>query len=59
MSPTALADIMPEMISLSKSDSSEDKHVHGMEGKRPLEAISHGDVVLPGKLFFTLLELRL
>jgi hypothetical protein len=40
---------MPEMTSLSKNGSSEDKHVHGMEGRRPLEAISHGDVVLPGK----------
>lgn len=40
---------MPEMTSLAKSGSSEDKHVHGMEGRRPLEAISHGDVVLPGK----------
>src|SRR5436305_10449692 len=49
MSPTALADIMPEMISLTKSGSFEDKHVHGMEGRRPLEAISHGDVVLPSK----------
>jgi hypothetical protein len=58
MSPTALADIMPQMTSLSKSGSSEDKHIHGMEGRRPLEAISHGDVVLPGKYSFTFLELR-
>jgi hypothetical protein len=50
---------MPEMTSLSKNGSSEDKHVHGMEGRRPLEAISHGDVVLPGKYSSLLLELRL
>ena len=49
---------MPEMTSLPKSGSFEDKHVHGMEGRRPLEAISHGDVVLPGKYSFTFLELR-
>lgn len=24
-------------------------HVHGGEGKTPLEAISHGDLVLPGE----------
>jgi hypothetical protein len=49
MSPTVLADIMPEMPSVSKNGVSEEKHVHGMEDKRPLAALSHGDVVLPGK----------
>jgi hypothetical protein len=39
---------MPEMASISKNDAAEEKHVHGMEDKRPLAAISHGDVVLPG-----------
>lgn len=27
----------------------ETQHVHGAEDKSPLEAISHGDIVLPGK----------
>src|SRR2546421_3460752 len=52
MSPTALADIMPTLPSISKNSISEGNHVHGMQHKRPLAAISHGDVVLPGKSQF-------
>jgi Class II Aldolase and Adducin N-terminal domain len=49
MAPTALADIMPIGTLTSKSvHPTEGKHVHGMDGMRPLQALSHGDVVLPG-----------
>jgi hypothetical protein len=31
----------------------EERHVHGMEDKTPIAAISHGDVMLPGVPTFT------
>ena len=50
MAPSAVQDLLPSMPVVSKAvqPKEENKHVHGMEGRRPLEAISHGDVVLPG-----------
>ena len=49
MAPTALADIMPIEPLASKSvQPDEEKHVHGMNDMRPLQALSHGDVCLPG-----------
>jgi len=49
MAPSAVADLLPSGPLTSKSElPSEENHVHGMEGMRPLEAISHGDVMLPG-----------
>ena len=49
MAPS-VSELMPHGPLLSKSahPKDEEKHVHGMEDRRPLEAISHGDVVLPG-----------
>ncbi|RMZ81335.1 hypothetical protein DV738_g2308, partial [Chaetothyriales sp. CBS 135597] len=44
MAPSAVED-----VALAKpSKETQEKHVHGMEDKSPLAAISHGDVVLPG-----------
>lgn len=43
-----MADVLPEMPAFTSKDKTEDKHVHGMEEIRPLQAISHGDLVLPG-----------
>ena len=49
MAPTALADIMPVGPLASKSvQPAEEKHVHDMEGMTPLQALSHGDVCIPG-----------
>ena len=53
MSPSAIADLMPEVPSLVKNGHSkkpiDDKpHIHGMQDISPLQALSHGDVVLPG-----------
>ena len=50
MAPSAINDLLPSVPVVSKSLSSQDeaKHVHGMEDKSPLAAISHGDVMLPG-----------
>ncbi|RVX71810.1 hypothetical protein B0A52_04209 [Exophiala mesophila] len=50
MAPTATADIMPTGPITSKSVQPpvEQKHHHGMEDMTPLQAISHGDVKLPG-----------
>lgn len=49
MAPTAVADILPsQLTSTSKLPEKEEVHVHGMTDKRPLEAISHGDVTLAG-----------
>lgn len=49
MAPSAISDLLPTVPITSKSVSPADvKHVHGMEDKSPLEALSHGDVALPG-----------
>jgi ribulose-5-phosphate 4-epimerase/fuculose-1-phosphate aldolase len=49
MAPTAIADILPVGPLTSKSvQPTEEKHVHGMLDIRPLAAISHGSVTLPG-----------
>jgi ribulose-5-phosphate 4-epimerase/fuculose-1-phosphate aldolase len=49
MAPTAIANILPVGPLTSKSvQPTEEKHVHGMLDIRPLAAISHGSVTLPG-----------
>ena len=50
MAPSAISDLLPSVPVVSKSVTPQDetKHVHGMEDKTPLAAISHGDVMLPG-----------
>lgn len=49
MAPSAVSDLLPAGPLASKSETpKEEKHTHGMEGLRPLQAISHGDVTLPG-----------
>ncbi|EXJ64628.1 L-fuculose-phosphate aldolase [Cladophialophora yegresii CBS 114405] len=50
MAPSAISDLLPSVPVASKSANPQDaeKHVHGMEDKSPLAAISHGDVMLPG-----------
>lgn len=51
MAPTAISDILPSGPLTSKSvnpSAKEQHHVHGMEDKTPLAAISHGDVMLAG-----------
>lgn len=49
MAPTAVADILPTtIVSKSVEPEKETAHVHGMEDKTPLAAISHGEVALPG-----------
>ncbi len=53
MAPSAVSDLLPNNLPVvSKKSSTQandnDSHVHGMRDRRPLEAISHGDLVLPG-----------
>lgn len=58
MAPSAITDLLPVSGPLtSKSVAPEkEQHVHGMENKSPLAAISHGDVMLPGVPMFTDME---
>jgi hypothetical protein len=49
--PSALTTITPKKsITPTQAGNGKDEqpHVHGMQDRRPLEAISHGDVVLAG-----------
>ncbi|KIY01516.1 uncharacterized protein Z520_03068 [Fonsecaea multimorphosa CBS 102226] len=49
MAPSAISDLLPSGPLASKSITpGKEEHVHGMEDKSPLAAISHGDVMLPG-----------
>lgn len=50
MAPSAISDLLPTgpVVSKSLNPQTEQKHVHGMEDKSPLAALSHGDVMLPG-----------
>lgn len=49
MAPSAISDLLLSEPLASKSvKPPKEEHVHGMEGKTPLAAISHGDVMLPG-----------
>ncbi|KIW88612.1 uncharacterized protein Z519_10658 [Cladophialophora bantiana CBS 173.52] len=49
MAPSAISDLLPSGPLASKSITpAKEEHVHGMEDKSPLAAISHGDVMLPG-----------
>lgn len=50
MSPSAIVDTLPAGVGngVSKVMGKEEKHVHGAEDKTPLEAISHGDVMMQG-----------
>ena len=46
MAPSATDTVVPvSKVEISKKP---EKHVHGREDKTPLEAISHGELVLPG-----------
>lgn len=47
MAPSATAEIATSISKVEISNESE-KHVHGAEDKTPLEAISHGPLILPG-----------
>jgi hypothetical protein len=55
MAPSAISDLLPSGPITSKSINpvKEERHVHGMEDKTPIAAISHGDVMLPGVPTFT------
>ena len=50
MSPSAITEThsTPDVV-IKKVTGGEDPHVHGAENLTPLQAISHGDVALPGK----------
>lgn len=45
MAPSATAEIGQEVATKQP-----EKHVHGAEDKTPLEAISHGPLIHPGKI---------
>lgn len=55
MAPSATSDIVvPETkVEVAKQP---EKHVHGAEDKSPLEAISHGPLIHPGKNFLSFLS---
>ena len=55
MAPSAISDLLPSGPLTSKSVKAPEQahHVHGMEDKSPMAAISHGDVMLPGVPTFT------
>ncbi|KIW15497.1 hypothetical protein PV08_05543 [Exophiala spinifera] len=55
MAPSAISDLLPSGPLASKSVKPADQiqHVHGLEDTRPIQAISHGDVALPGVPTFT------
>lgn len=50
MAPSAIESIIPKGLQPTKAVTPNDgkTHVHGMTDKTPLQAISHGDVTLPG-----------
>ncbi|CZT41416.1 related to novobiocin biosynthesis protein novR [Rhynchosporium secalis] len=60
MAPSATSDIVvPALSKVGEVQKQAQAHVHGAEGKTPLEAISHGNTVLPGiPTFQTLAEER-
>jgi hypothetical protein len=47
MAPSATSEIVVPEVEVAKQV---EKHVHGAEDKTPLEAISHGPVLQPGKI---------
>ena len=47
MAPSATSEIVVSEVGVAKQAA--EKHVHGAEGKTPLEAISHGPIVQSGK----------
>lgn len=49
MAPSATSEIMVPVVSKVGEAMEEEKHVHGGEGKTPLEAISHGPLIQPGE----------
>lgn len=54
MAPSATEIVIPVQDEISKQP---EKHVHGAEDKTPLEAISHGPLIHPGKINVWLLLL--
>lgn len=48
MAPSATLEITVPVVS-KVGEVTEEKHVHGGEGKTPLEAISHGPLIQPGE----------
>ncbi|PGG99458.1 hypothetical protein AJ80_09344 [Polytolypa hystricis UAMH7299] len=55
MSPSAVTDVSPAGTT-SENPKPKEQHVHGGEGMTSLQAMSHGDVALPGIPNFTSLE---
>ena len=54
MAPSATSDIVVPVSSKVGvvKEEPQQQHVHGAEDKTPLEAISHGGLIIPGKEVF-------